>query len=254
MHSLPAARQFVQRVDIGFGRGDHDIEVGAVPSHHPAVALQPHADVALRIGAAGNAADRVQLQPAARLYDRLDGGKGRVHGAVAAAAARALLAVGFDDHAGGRRLPRARPGCDVFERIEFIVGQGIAGGHQRLQVIVEYFMLAVGQVLELGKGPIQFGLRAKLKAERFQPRLERIAARVLAQHHFVCAPADLFGAHHLIGFPRLDHTVLVDAGLVRKRIGADNRLVRLHRESGNGRHQPADRHQLGGVDIDRQSN
>ena len=47
----------------------------------------------------------------------------------------------------------------------------------------------------------------------------------------------------------LDHAILMDAGLVRKRIRADDRLVGLHRIAGDAGHQFGGRHDLRGVDA-----
>ena len=45
-------------------------------------------------------------------------------------------------------------------------------------------------------------------------------------------PADVLGAHDLVGVARLEHAVLVDARGVGEGVGADHRLVRLHDEAG----------------------
>ena len=62
-------------------------------------------------------------------------------------------------------------------------------------------------------------------------------------------PADGLGAHDLVGFAMLQHAVLVDAGLVRERIGADDRLVGLHRIAGDARNEFRCRHDLRRVDA-----
>ena len=54
----------------------------------------------------------------------------------------------------------------------------------------------------------------------------------------------LLGVHDLVVLPVLEHAVLVDAGLVRERVLADDGLVHLHREAGDLRDQPA-----GGEDL-----
>ena len=41
--------------------------------------------------------------------------------------------------------------------------------------------------------------------------------------------ADVLRPHDLVGARVLQHAVLVDAGFVRERVAADDRLVRLHR-------------------------
>ena len=49
----------------------------------------------------------------------------------------------------------------------------------------------------------------------------------------------------------LEHTILVDAGFMRERVRADDRLVRLHRESGDAGHELRRRDDLGRVDPRR---
>ena len=65
-----------------------------------------------------------------------------------------------------------------------------------------------------------------LVAQILQPLAEARAPGVLAHHQPVGGPADRFGGHDLVGRALLDHAVLVDAGLVREGVGADDRLVR----------------------------
>ena len=81
--------------------------------------------------------------------------------------------------------------------------------------------------------------RFQRDAQFLQPLLERVAARQLAEHDLVGAPAHVFGAHDLVGVARLQHAVLVDARRVRERVRADHRLVRLHDETGDLRDELA---------------
>src|ERR1041384_2622345 len=48
---------------------------------------------------------------------------------------------------------------------------------------------------------------------------------------------------------RLEHAVLVDAGGVGERVRPDHRLVRLHHEPRDLRHQARRRHDMGGIDL-----
>ena len=61
--------------------------------------------------------------------------------------------------------------------------------------------------------------------------LNALRPRELAERQVVGAPAHVLGAHDLVGLAVLQHAVLVDPGLVRERVGADDRLVGLHRDS-----------------------
>ena len=47
----------------------------------------------------------------------------------------------------------------------------------------------------------------------------------------------------------LQHAILVDAGFMRKGVGADDGLVGLHRVTGDLRNQPRSGHDLAGVDA-----
>ena len=79
--------------------------------------------------------------------------------------------------------------------------------------------------------------------------LEGVAPGELAEHQPVGAPAHVLGAHDLVGLAVLEHAVLVDAGLVREGVGADDGLVGLHRIAGDGGDQLARGHDLRGVDA-----
>ena len=79
-----------------------------------------------------------------------------------------------------------------------------------------------------------------LVAEVHQRRLQRVAARVLAEHDRVhVVEADRRGGHDLVGRALLEHAVLVDAGLVLERVAAHDRLVGLHAVAGQARDQAA---------------
>src|SRR5581483_7274023 len=61
--------------------------------------------------------------------------------------------------------------------------------------------------------------------------VERVAARVLAQHDTVGFHADRLGRHDFVGDPVLEYAVLMDARLVREGVLADDGLVRLHQHA-----------------------
>ena len=50
---------------------------------------------------------------------------------------------------------------------------------------------------------------------------------MLAEHERRLRHADVLGAHDFVGAAILQHAVLVNAGFVRERVAADDRLVRL---------------------------
>ena len=60
---------------------------------------------------------------------------------------------------------------------------------------------------------------------------------MLAKHQVGRALPDAFGRHDLVGAGVLQHAVLVDAAFMGKGIGADDRLVGLHRHAGDAADQ-----------------
>ena len=103
--------------------------------------------------------------------------------------------------------------------------------------------LLVGQALEALKGLVQFGLAQRI-AQLVESRLERVAARVLAQHQPALRHADRLRPHDLVGLLVLEHAVLMDAGFVRKGVRADDGLVRLDDDAGVVADQLAGVHDL----------
>ena len=120
---------------------------------------------------------------------------------------------------------------------------------QGLQVLVENFVLLVGQILEAREGGVERFFAVQHDAQFLQARAEGIAAGEFAQHQLVRAPAHVLGAHDFVGLAVLEHAVLMDAGFVRESIGADDGLVRLHRIAGDAGDQFGSRHDLRGVDA-----
>ena len=66
-------------------------------------------------------------------------------------------------------------------------------------------------------------------AERLGAGGERVAPAMLAEDDPVRGKPDIFRFHDLVGFPILQHAVLVDARFVGEGIGADDRLVARRR-------------------------
>ena len=79
--------------------------------------------------------------------------------------------------------------------------------------------------------------------------VKRVAAAVLAQNQFAFGNAHRVRIHDLVGGAFLEVAVLVDAGLVRERIGADDGLVRLRAEGDHLRQQLAGRIEVLGDDA-----
>ena len=87
-------------------------------------------------------------------------------------------------------------------------------------------LLAVGQFLETCKGFVEFNFIERM-SHLGQAGAQGMAAGMFAQHQLGLVDAHILRAHDLIGGLVLQHPILVDAGFMRKGIGADNRLVRL---------------------------
>ena len=150
------------------------------------------------------------------------------------------------DRAVAGRLPGLVPAVDVErdDRLLRTAGAGddgerdqldqLAGGgdlvlDQRLDVLVEDVLLAVGEILEAAEGVLE-GVVAELEAELVQLLAEGVAAGMLAHDQRGRLHADVLGPHDLVGLRVLEHAVLVDAGFVGEGVLADDRLVVLHRE------------------------
>ena len=112
------------------------------------------------------------------------------------------------------------------------------GFRQRFDVGVVDFLLAICQLLELLEDALELIL-VQVVAQILHAVAERVPATVLAQHQLRAGQADVLGPHDLVGGTLLEHAVLMDAGFVGERILADDRLVALHGDAGDVRHQPA---------------
>ena len=78
-------------------------------------------------------------------------------------------------------------------------------------------------------------------ADLLAAALHGVAARVLAEHQRRLRHADVLGPHDFVGAAILQHAVLVNAGFVRERVAADDRLVGLDRLAGQRGEQLARR-------------
>ena len=79
IETLGADLKFVHSVDVRFDRRHHNVGIGALPVHDPAILLQPDAHFTLGIRPGGNCINRVQHQIARTWYDRLDRFKCRIN-------------------------------------------------------------------------------------------------------------------------------------------------------------------------------
>ena len=209
--------------------GGHDVGGHPAPGVVGAGDTGTHLDLGLGVLALGDRAQPHALElefDAGRARQRLEagidravaGGRFAVSGVVRAA----------DDHRGAGQLllAEAAGGVEMFQR-PGSGGLAVLADHQRLDVGVEHLALAIGQLLEAGEQALQLGL-ADAETQFANAIGQRVAAGMLAQHQRRAVDADVFRAHDFVGLAVGQHAVLVNAGLVGKRVVADNRLVARH--------------------------
>ncbi len=118
--------------------------------------------------------------------------------------------------------------------------------HDGDQVVVVDEFLLVGQLLELVVDAL-FLVVLHGEAHPRQPRKQRVAAGVLAQHQLGPGDADVFRRHDLVGRALLHDAVLVNAGFVGEGVRADDGLVPLDDHAGHLADQTAGAVQLARV-------
>ena len=194
-----------------------------------AVGLELDHDVAERVATAGH---RRHLEVDDRARDA--GGLAR-SAAIAASIMPLPLAVGLDLAVAVGRARRVAVGCAsvppcssrlTIENRCTMPGAELLGD-DRLEVGLGDLDLAVGQLLEADERLVQ-RVALHVQAHLLQRVGERVAAGVLAQHDLRGFLADGRRVDDLVGLAVVEHAVLVDAGLVRERVAADDRLVVLH--------------------------
>src|SRR5574343_373444 len=116
-------------------------------------------------------------------------------------------------------------------------------------ILVEDFMLAIGQFLEAGKGGVQRLIAIQLDSQFLQAGLEGITPGMLTEHKLVLCPAHVLRTHDFVGFTVLQHAILMNTGLMSEGVGANHRLVRLHRVAGDLGNQLGGRNDLRRIDA-----
>ena len=211
---------------------------------------EAHLHLALRVGAFGHVVHRVEQQLRAALHHALDRLEGRVHRPAAARLGAVLLAVLGDHHARERLLAglgvrgERRPACSA-PTSGVTASSDISAWMSSSKI--SRFLSASS--LKRAKAAFSCSSDCERDAELLQARLEGAAPGELAQREAVRAPAHVGGLHDLVGLAVLEHAVLVDAGFVREGVGADDRLVGLHRIAGDRGDELARRHDLRRVDA-----
>ena len=219
--------------------------------HLLTVLLDSNADLALRVGAARDRLDDIGGESALHSGHLLDRVQGGIHRTIPKPGPLLRLAGDLHHHGCGRN--RGRPGTDreVFQVIAvFVVLDSVR--HQCFQILVKDLLLHVRKAFELLEDLIQFHIIER-EAQRLDTVRQGMASGVLAQHEATRLDAHRLRGHDLVGQWVLKHAVLVNACLMRKRIGPDNCLVGLHPDSGDLLEQLAHRVDLRGVDVRFQS-
>ena len=205
--------------------------VGARAVGRPAVLLEAHGDLGLRVGAAGHGVDLVEGEARAGVgRDGAHGLEDRVDRAVAGRPRPALGAV--LEHEGDLGLGRALGAAPHRQRGEahaLVDARGLVLGEGQ-QVLVEDLALGVGQLLEAGEDLVE-AVGADGGAELLEALGQRVPPRVLAEHEAGLGEPHRLGGHYLVGVGALEHPVLVDAGLVGEGVAPDDRLVGLDGEA-----------------------
>ena len=123
-------------------------------------------------------------------------------------------------------------------------------GDDRLEVGLGDLDLLVGELLEAHERVVE-RVALHVDAHLLERVGERVPARVLAQHDLRGFLTDGRRVDDLVGLAVGEHAVLVDAGLVRERVAADDGLVVLHVVAGEARHQPRRARELLGAHVRR---
>ena len=127
-----------------------------------------------------------------------------------------------------------------------MIGVLLAGKHQHI-VIVDLF-LAVGKAQECLVSLVEI-LLVKLNPEHVQTVLECRTSAARRQNDRILVYAHLFRVYYLVALAVLEHTVLMYAARMSKRISTHYSLIRLHRHIHEARHHSARATQTRGVDI-----
>src|SRR5438876_1009061 len=121
-------------------------------------------------------------------------------------------------------------------------------GDERDEILVVDVLLRVGERLEAVEDAVHVDL-ADLEAELLESRDQRVTPGVLAEDQAVRVEPDRLGLHDLVIEAVLQDPVLVDAGLVREGVVADDRLVDRDRDAGDLREEATGRVDLLGDDA-----
>src|SRR5690606_11438743 len=244
--AFPATQDAVDDLEVGSTARFDDVGTGAVAAERLSIVCDYDSRLSLRVLAAGGTVkvealqDRVDVR---REFQRAEYG---FRGAVSRGGLVYLLAAIADERNHGRRfLVRTRR---HLQRLQYPrpAGGAVDVENDRLNIAVVHVLFSVCEFLEFLERTIGFKL-VKVESQFPHPHAECVSAAVLAEDEVRLAEADLFRAHDLVGGTVLQHAMLVYAGLMRKRVLTNHRLVARDVHPGDPGHQPRSGIEAGGI-------
>src|SRR5271157_117616 len=234
--------KLVECVYVCLARSHHDIGVHAFADYGDPFLLKLDEGLSLRIGAARDGVDVELRYFASGLDDTADRLESSVHGSVAEAGILVHGAVDLHPHGRGGygHITADDRHVGKFILLRYLVNL-VHDDH--LDVFIIDVLFHVAERLETLERQIQLVVGEHI-AQFGDPVPEGMTARMLAEHNVAFRDADRLRCHDLVGELVLEKAVLVNARLVRKRIGAHDRFVRLAGDTRDLRDEAACRIEL----------
>ena len=179
---------------------------------------------------------------------RLNRLEDRVDRTVAIGFGRDLAAPFRHHHFRVRPFTRLGLLIEAHKAVVVIHRVGAGRREERLDVLIKNLALLIREVLEAEERFVDFHFARHRNAELLDTLLEGVAAGELPEHDAVLRPAHIFSPHDFVRLAGLDDAILMDAGCVGESVRADNRLIRLHRETGDRGDELRSRHKFLRVD------
>ena len=151
---------------------------------------------------------------------------------------------------GGRGGGNERVAAAHLQRVKRIDGRDLAVAllHHRLEVLVEDFLLLVGNLEEALVDVLEL-LVGEDVAQLGEAVAQRRVAGAGREDDLRAGGAHIGRVDDLVGVAGLEHAVLVDARAVGEGVGAHDGLVGLHVDAGDGAHELARARELGRHDV-----
>src|SRR5215211_2293143 len=236
-----ALNDFAQCREIRPGARLNDVRSESVAGEDLVSGANPQAYLSLRVFARRDRFDVVLLELTGDRHRRVDGLKERVDRAIPLAVSAKLgtLATDHNTTGGGSARTDARVPADELQRV---IGHFELVADERHQVGSGNGLLAISQRQESLVRLVELVL-VKSDADLEECVAEPGSARVLAKDETGPFPTNIRWVHDLVCRALFQHSVLVDAGLMGKRVGAHDGLVRLDWNAGQRADESAGRHQ-----------